>query len=193
VDNSGDPRVATLKQRSAERLRFITLNPPLGFADAVNAGIDAAAGDVVVLFDPGVELKGDAISPLLGALADPGVAVVGPFGLRATAGLKEFAESGGPDVDAVEAYCMAFRRSDALAAGGFDPKFRFYRIADIEFSFRLRDRGGRAVAVGDLPLERHEHRLWEATDPPERDRLSKRNMYRFLDRWRHREDLRVEK
>jgi cysteinyl-tRNA synthetase len=84
---------------------------------------------------------------------------------------------------------MAFRAADALAAGGFDPRFRFYRIADIEFSFRLRAGGGRAVVVPGLPLTRHEHRLWEATDPAERDRLSRRNLYRFLDRWRERTDL----
>ncbi len=192
VDNSGDPRIAGwLKQRAAERLRVIALDPPLGFAAAVNAGIEAAGGAVVVLFDPGVELKGDAITPLLEVLADPTVVVAGPFGLRGKGTLKEFAESAGPDVDAIEGYCMAFRRDDALAAGGFDPRFRFYRIADVEFSFRLRERGGRAVVVNGLPVEKHEHRLWESIEPGERDRLSKRNMYRFLDRWRGREDLLV--
>jgi hypothetical protein len=44
-----------------------------------------------------------------------------------------------------------------------------------------------------LPLEKHEHRLWETTDPSERDRLSRRNMYRFLDRWGDRADLLVGK
>ena len=156
-----------------------------------DAAIDAAAGDVVVLFDPGVELTGDAVSPLLQALEDPTVVVAGPFGLRAVGTMKEFHQSKGPDVDAIEGYCMAFRRDDALATGGFDPRFRFYRIADVEFSFRLRDRGGRALALAGLPLVKHEHRLWESTEPNERGRLSKRNMYRFLDRWRDREDLLV--
>jgi GT2 family glycosyltransferase len=192
VDNSGDAHIAGwLASRSAERLRVTTLDPPLGFAAAVNAGIDAAAGDVIVLFDPGIEVTGDAISPLVQALEDPTVVVAGPYGLRGTGTLKEFRESPGPDVDAIEGYCMAFRRADALAVAGFDPRFRFYRIADVDFSFRLRDRGGRAVAVSGLPVVKHEHRLWEATEPAERERLSKRNMYRFLDRWRDREDLLV--
>src|SRR5213080_1393924 len=168
-----------------------SLKAPLGFSAAVNAGIDAAAGDIVVLFDPGVELKGDAVSPLLEALSDPTVMVAGPFGLRASGTMKEFEATQGPEVDAIEGYCMAFRRADAIAIDGFDPRFRFYRIADVEFSFRLRDRGGRAVALAGLPLEKHEHRLWESTEPRERDRLSKRNMYRFLDRWRDRKDLLV--
>jgi GT2 family glycosyltransferase len=192
VDNSGDERIAAwLQGRAAERLRSIRLDPPLGFASAVNAGIYAAAGEVVILFDSGVDLTGDAVSPLVDALADPSVVVAGPFGLRGQGTPKEFAASTGPEVDAIEGYCMAFRRADAQALQGFDPSFRFYRIADIEFSFRLRDRGGRAVVVPNLPLEKHEHRLWEATDPKERQRLSRRNMYRFLDRWGERSDLLV--
>jgi GT2 family glycosyltransferase len=192
VDNSGDQRIrGWLAGRAAERLRVITLDPPMGFASAVNAGIEAAGGAIVVLFDPGVELQGDAITPLVDALSDPAVVVAGAFGLRGKGTLKEFEESFGPDVDAIEGYCMAFRREDAMAIEGFDPKFRFYRMADVEFSFRLRDRGGRAVVIPGLPVERREHRLWESTAPIERERLSKRNTYRFLDRWRGREDLLV--
>lgn len=56
---------------------------------------------------------------------------------------------------------MAFRREEALAVGGFDARFRFYRNADIDFSFRLRDRGGRAMVLANLPISRHEHRLWK--------------------------------
>jgi cysteinyl-tRNA synthetase len=192
VDNSADPRIAGwLKNRAAERLRVITLDPPLGFGAAVTAGIDAAAGDVIVLVDPSVELTGDAIGPLLEVLVDPSVVVAGPFGLRAKGTMKEFEENAGPEVDAIEGYCMAFRRADAEAAGGFDEKFRFYRMADVEFSFRLRARGGRAVVVSGLPVLRHEHRVWDSTEPATRERLSRRNTYRFLDRWRDREDLLV--
>jgi cysteinyl-tRNA synthetase len=106
--------------------------------------------------------------------------------------VKHFHSDTGPDVDALEGYCMAFRREEANAVGGFDERFRFYRIADFEFSFRMRDRlRGKAVVVPDLPLLKHEHRLWEAMDPEERERLSRRNFYRFLDRWGKREDLLV--
>jgi len=192
VDNSGDARMAGwLHSRAAERFRSLRLEPPLGFATAVNAGLALAAGEICVLFDPGVELTGDAVSPLIEALRDPSVVVAGPFGISGKGSLKEFEEDPGPDVDAIEAYCMAFRRADAQAVEGFDPKYRFYRIADIDFSFRLRDRGGRALAIGGLPIERHAHRLWEETPAEERDRLSKRNFYRFLDRWGKREDLLV--
>ncbi|MFN8233794.1 MAG: hypothetical protein U0V56_10100 [Actinomycetota bacterium] len=45
--------------------------------------------------------------------------------------------------------------------------------------------------VVPVPVERHEHRMWLETPPAERARLSKRNFYRFLDRWRDRWDLTV--
>jgi cysteinyl-tRNA synthetase len=192
VDDSGDTGIAAwLDSRAAERLRVVRLDPPLGFGAAANAAIEAAAGAVCVLFDTSVELTGDAIAPLVSALEDPGVAVTGAFGLRSS-DLKQFGEHPGPEVDALEGYCVAFRRADARAAGGFDPKFRFYRIADIDFSFRLRQHGGKALAVAGLPLRRHEHRVWESTPQSERARLSRRNFYRFLDRWRTREDMLVE-
>jgi GT2 family glycosyltransferase len=193
VDISGDPRIAGwLHTRAAERFRWLEVDPSLGFGGAVNAGIEAAGGNVVILFDTSVQVTGDAVTPLVEALGDPSVVVAGPFGVRASAGtLKEFEEHPGPEVDAIEGYCMAFRRADALASEGFDPKFRFYRMADIEFCFRLRGKGGLAMVLSDLPVVRHEHRVWESTPPEERDRLSKRNFYRFLDRWRAREDLLV--
>jgi cysteinyl-tRNA synthetase len=90
----------------------------------------------------------------------------------------------------VEGYLMAFRRDIFTRAGFFDEKFRFYRTADIEFSFRIKNEGLRAVIV-PLPLARHEHRMWANTPEEERARLSKRNFYRFLERWRGRTDLTI--
>jgi len=53
VDNSGDARMAGwLHTRAAYRLRTLRLDPPLGFATAVNAGIEAATGDICVVLDP---------------------------------------------------------------------------------------------------------------------------------------------
>jgi GT2 family glycosyltransferase len=190
VDNSGEPRVAgVLARRQAERIRRVTLDPPRGFGAAVNAGLKAATGEVVVLFDPGVELKGDVAAPLLDALTDPDVGLAGAFGVRGQGTARHFHEHPGPEVDALEGYCLAFRRLEALALGGFDEHFKYYRIADFEFCFRFRATAKKAVVVPGLPLVKHEHRLWEALPEQERERLSKRNFYRFLDRWGERPDL----
>jgi GT2 family glycosyltransferase len=191
VDNSGDPVIAEwLAARNEERVRVLTVDPPLGWAEAANSGLEAAAGDVVVLFDPGVELTGDVASPLLGALDDPGVVAVGAFGVRSEGRIGHFHSHAGPQVDALEGYVLGVRRRQALEVGGFDRRFRFYRLADFELCFRLRDRyGGRAVVVPEVPVVRREHRLWDQLEEEERDRLSRRNYYRFMDRWGKRDDL----
>jgi GT2 family glycosyltransferase len=191
VDNSGDESVAGWAARSADdRVRVLRLDPS-GFGAAVNAGLRAAAGDAVILFDPGTEATGDLAGPLLQMLDRPEVGIAAAYGVRGHGTVKHFHEHPGPEVDAAEGYCMAFRRSEAMAVGGFDEKFRFYRIADFEFSFRIRASGKRAMVVSGLPLRKHAHRLWEATAEPERERLSKKNFYRFLDRWGKRSDLLV--
>jgi Glycosyl transferase family 2 len=165
----------------------VSLDGDPGFARAHNAGFRRAQGAVVVVMDGSVEPEEDVLTPLGDALADPGVGVAGPFGV-VTRDLHGFTESPGPEVDAIEAYLMAFRRSTIAAVGGFDEQFGFYRAADLELSFRIRDRGLKAMVV-DVAVRRHEHRMWASTPPERRDQLSKRNFYRFLERWRGRTDL----
>ena len=99
--NSDDP---SLVQRmdaltSDPRVRVLVLQPA-GWAQAANAALGSAAGEVVVLFDPGVEVTGDVLPRLQAALEDQSVAVAGAFGLRGRGTIKEFASSEGPEVDA---------------------------------------------------------------------------------------------
>src|SRR5205823_4543738 len=103
---------------------------------------------------------------------------------------REFRQAPGPDVDAIEGYLIAFRRDLLAREVRFDEKFRFYRTADIELSFQIKALGLRAV-VTDVPVTKHEHRMWSTTPEDRRTQLSKRNFYRFLDRWRGRTDLLV--
>jgi GT2 family glycosyltransferase len=171
-----------------EGVEVIALEPGTGWGAAANAGIRRATGRVVLLMDGSVEVTGDVFGPLESALSDDGVGIAGPFGI-VTHDLREFEASPGPGpCDAIEGYCMAMRREVAVAAGGFDEKFRWYRTADIELSFRVKDRGLRTEVV-PVPVARHEHRMWFETAPGDRAKWSKRNYYRFLDRWRDRWDL----
>ncbi len=172
-----------------EGVELVPLVEDPGWGAGRNAGLRRAAGRIVVVADGSVEAVGDVLAPLEAALADPTVGICGPFGI-VTEDLRQFRESEGPEVDAVEGYLMAFRREILPRVGGFDEKFRFYRTADIEFSFRVKEQGLRAVVV-PVPVRRHEHRMWAHTPEPERERLSRRNYYRFLDRFRGRFDLTV--
>lgn len=170
-------------------IEVVRLRRDPGFGAARNAGLRRSRGRLVAVVDGSVEAHGDVFGPLEEVLADPAVGVAGPIGV-VTEDLREFREAEGPDVDAIEGYLMAFRRELLTDGAAFDPKFRFYRAADIDLSFQLKARGLRAVRV-DVPVRRHEHRAWTRVPPDRRQALSKRNMYRFLDRFRGRTDLLV--
>lgn len=165
----------------------------LGHAAARNVGLRRAAGTIVVLADTSIEPTGDPLTALETALADPGIAVAGGFGL-VSADLRRFEDATGPEVDAIELYWLAFRRADYATLGPLDEKFAFYRNLDIWWSLVLRTGTGddtppRAARRLDLPLARHAHRGWTSLPESRRDRLSKRNFYRILDRFRDRPDL----
>ncbi len=168
-----------------EGFEVIELVPTSGFARDRNAALSRADADIVMFVDTSLELTGNLPGALIAALDDPGVAVAGPFGLVST-DLRDYEERTAGEVVAIQGYCLAARREDLLAVGGFRESFAFYRNADIDLSLRLRTAGPdprRAVAVGAEHCRRHAHRAWEETPPEERDALSRRNMRRILDRF----------
>jgi hypothetical protein len=175
-----------------EDLEIVRTSQRLGTAAAINIGVRRATGPVVIVLDTSLEPTGDVVTPLVRALDDATVGVAGGFGI-ASADLRSFEDAPAGDVTAIEGYAIAFRRTDAAARGPLDERFRFYRNLDIWWSLVLRDEGEgaaprRAVAV-DIPATRHEHRGWASLPEAERERLSKRNFYRIIDRFGHRRDL----
>jgi len=168
----------------------------LGYAAAVNAGMRRVTAPVAVLMDTSVEPAGDVVTPLIRALDDPSVAVAGGWGIT-SGDLRKFEDAPAGDVDAIEGYLQAFRRADYAARGPLDERFRFYRNLDIWWSLVLRDEGEgnaprRAVRLDGLPAVRHDHRGWTSLLDDERDRQSKRNFYRIIDRFGSRRDLLVQ-
>ncbi len=167
----------------------------LGHAVATNIGARRATAPVVILLDASLEPTGDIVMPLVRALEDAAVAVAGGWGITST-DLRRFDDAPAGDVDAIEGYCQAFRRDDYRDRGPLDERFRFYRNLDIWWSLVLRDEGEgepprRAVRLDDLPIVRHDHRGWTSLPDDERDRQSKRNFYRIIDRFGSRRDLLV--
>lgn len=169
----------------------VTLLPTserLGWADSRNLGLRRSRGEITIMVDTSLEPTGDFVTPLLAAFDDPHVGVAGGWGV-VSADARQFNDAPPGEVDAVEGYCLAVRREVLRDAGLFERRFAFYRNADLDFSFQVRAAGWLAVRVDELPLERHEHRGYTAHPSEERDRLSKRNFYRFLKRWGDRRDL----
>src|ERR687895_2409789 len=188
ADGAGEATGRALEDlaRADARVRVLHLDPAVGFGAALNLGMSQAVGRVLVWLDPHVEATGDLLGPLLAALDRPGAGLAGGWGVVTTS-MLEFEADDGPEVDAVEGYLLAVPR--ALAARvEVDPKDRYYRNADLDYSFAVRALGYRATRV-EVPAARHRHRGFHDTDPGERDRASRKNYDRFLGRWKSRTDL----
>jgi GT2 family glycosyltransferase len=187
-DGAGEATGRALEDlaRDDPHVRVLHLDPAIGFGAAMNLAMGQALGRVLVWLDPHVEATGDLLGPLLAALDQPGTGLAGGWGVTTTT-MLEFEADDGPEVDAIEGYLLAVPR--ALAARvGVDPKDRYYRNADLDYSFAVRDLGYRALRV-EVPAARHRHRGFHDTDPGERDRASRKNYDRFLGRWKSRTDL----
>ena len=192
VDNAssdGTSRRLQELERDDQRLRLIAADHNLGAAAARNAALRQARGRFLVLMDTSVEVVGDLFSRLRRLLENPHLGIVGRWGL-VSSDLRHFSEVDRPgDVDAVEGYILAFRRQLLREIGFLDEKFRFYRHLDLDLSLAVRSHGYRLLVDHELPVVRHEHGDWLRTPPDERERLSRRNFYRFLHKWGERTDL----
>jgi len=193
LDNGSDAGAAVheLAQAGAGRVEELHLQRPAGWSEARQALLRADTATVHVLLDPSTVLEGDALTPVLACFDDPCVVGAGWRGVAVQDGWTAFADSGPGEVEALLGYLFAVRRSAALAVP-LPAKARFYRNADMEWSFLLREAGGRLVVPpGELPVRQDRHRGYHDSDPVVRDRESKKTYDRFLQRFRNRDDLRL--
>ncbi|MQF69321.1 cysteine--tRNA ligase [SAR202 cluster bacterium AD-804-J14_MRT_500m] len=178
-------------QRTNQAIRVIHCDHQLGDAQAKNIGLKQSRGRYVIMLDTSVEVTDAYLAHIKNCLEDPDIGVIGAWGIR-SADLHHFhdeVQSG--DVDAMQAYCFAFRRNLLEKVGLMRECFRFYRNLDLDYSFQFRNLGYRIIADGSIPIIRHEHRQWSALGDEERDQLSKKNFKHFFKRWGHRNDLLV--
>lgn len=196
IDNASQDDVASWArtfQQETTLLHLIRASRTMGEAEAWNLGLKQSRGRFILQLDPGLELTGDIFTPLAHHLEQDGVGLTGLHGLR-TDDLRHFEEreqesEDDNEVEAITGSCLAFRRKLLRKIGLFDEGYRFPFYMDIDFNFAARASGVRAIIARDLPLVRHPARVEVALSDAERSRLTKRNFYRFLEKWGDREDL----
>jgi mycofactocin system glycosyltransferase len=142
--------------QSATDVSVIRHDHPRGPAAARNSGWRAATSDVVVFLDADCVPTGDWLATLVGHLADPAVAAVGPRivspaaregALAAYESVRSSLDLGAREspvrprsrVPYVPTACLAVRRQALLEVGGFDEKLRFGE--DVDLVWRLNDAG----------------------------------------------------
>ena len=167
----------------------------LNQAAAINIGLRRTSGQITILLDTSLEPQGDIVTPLAQALEDVTVALAGAGGIISR-DLRRFEDAPAGEVDAVEGYLQAFRRADYAQRGPLDERYGIQRALDVWWSLALRDEGEgvrprRAIHLDGLPVIRHARRGDTSLADADRDRRSKRDFYRILDRFGGRRDLLV--
>ena len=149
--------------RSFAGVRFVPTGRNLGFAAGNRVGAEASRGDVLAFLNNDTRPERGWLSALLGALTRDTVAVSGrmtswdgakvdfrnsavtfdghAFALDVGRPLADVKDVPGEERLLACGGNMAIRKSDFLAAGGFDDDFFAY-LEDVDLSLRLRARGG---------------------------------------------------
>lgn len=173
------------------RLHTVQSSRAIGTADAYNLGLKQSRGRYILLLDASIELTGDIFTALAQTLSDEDTGLTGPRGLH-TEDLRHFEDSQEEEVEVINGQFLAFKRFLLRDAGLFDERFRFPGYMDIDFSFALRDQGYSAVLTKNLSFINHADTQDTHLADAERSRLTKRNFYRYLEKWGNREDLLLE-
>jgi GT2 family glycosyltransferase len=191
VDNASKDGIDLWAEALADqepRLRFLRVTRIMGVAEAYNVGLKQSHGRYILLLNTSIELTGDIFTPLEQTLANDEVGITGLHGLH-TDDLRHFTESQQAEVEVIDGQCMAFRRTLLKKAGLFDERYRHPQYMDIDFNFALRDQGAQVIVTPDLPVACHHDAQDAGISDAERARLTKRNFYRFLEKWGDRDDL----
>lgn len=174
-----------------ERVEVVTVNQSMmevGWATAYNQLIQAVVAENVVIMDISTLFEGDAISPLIQHLQ--GNSAVGWKGANVATDWLSFESSTG-SVDALLSYLLVVKGSVFLSYS-FDPKAKFYRNADLEWSLQMRSEGHTLFAIiEDLPCTQGRHHGYHDSDEEYRTRESKRNYDRLLRKFRGKSEILV--
>ena len=161
----------------------------LGWGHSVNHFLNSVTEKYVVIMDPSTNFTGDAIAPVVAKL-DEGYNGVGWRGglVNVEDEWRSVDDRGEGDVDVLFSYFFAMDREFALKAGGANPSATYYRNADIEMSLAIRAAGGKLFQM-DLPLIQGRHHGYHDVEPDYREKKSKENYNRILEKYRGRTDI----
>ena len=168
-----------------KRTYLVSVNPGAAWGDCANVFLEKVTSKYVVIMDPSTRFTGDPITPVVAELEKGEYVVVGwRGGLVNTEDEWRSVDDKGPgEVDVLFSYFMAFNREAMIEVGGFNPRALYYRNADMEYSLKIRQAGGKLLQM-ELPLVQERHHGYHDADPEYRELQSKKNYDRILDKYR---------
>lgn len=200
VDNGSTD--GTLSNLSANFREVLTIynTRNTGFAKACNQGVKFATGGVIVFLNNDTRAHPGWLEPLVEALEDPSIWVVGslllyPNGTVQHAGMAvrnnlQWSHLYGQadpdsipgirtakDLQAVTGACLAMRREDFTRLGGFDEEY-VNGYEDVDLCMRVRKAGGRVRYEPRSVLTHYEGQTEGRFD------AESKNIVRFYGKWR---------
>lgn len=162
---------------------------PLGWGNVINYFLNTCIEDYLIIMDPSTRFTSDPI-PLTVSKLESGFQGVGWKGglVNIDDQWRTTTDCGAGEVDVLFSYFFALDRKFTLAAGGANPSAKYYRNADLELSLVIRSAGGKLMQV-DLPLEQGRHHGYHDVDPDYREKNSRKNYQRILDRFRGKNEI----
>ncbi len=186
---NGKQPVGPLANFQNDRVQISEIKQALGWGNAINFLLEASSEKYVVLMDPSTTFTGDAITPVLTRFSE-GWSGIGWRGGLVNVGddWRSIDDKGDGEVDALFSYFFAFDRQFVINIGGTNPSAKYYRNADIELSLAMRENGGRLLQL-DLPLKQGHHHGYHDVNPSYREKNSKKNYQRILERFRGKDEI----
>jgi cellulose synthase/poly-beta-1,6-N-acetylglucosamine synthase-like glycosyltransferase len=165
VVDASDGRLEDIRTRHAADVRWLDFQPPHGAQTSIphqrNAGIRAAAGDIIVFTDAGCTPAAEWLKRLVAPLRAGEHVTAGVTTSRAGGiGLYDLTPAdieAHPYLSECPTINMAFSREASDAVGGLDEGFAYG--SDIDFSWRLIDAGYRIRRVPDAVVQ-HDWGTW---------------------------------
>jgi len=188
-----------------ENANVVRFEDNRGFAAGVNAGVAAAAGELVLMLHNDVVLTEGCVSRMVDTLRRENAAAAGPqaanarppqrvpsspvhhlLDLEAWAGTMAHSNPGRALVtDSLGGFCLLVRRDVFDAVGGFDGRFSRLLYGDVDFCRRLAERDVRMVVALDTVVEHRGGLGWfeRFRSGVRLDELFRRSLLEFSARW----------